>query len=353
MLLSVNAGCAGYRPVPEFDPGEQPEASALPGTPLTRLWLARPLRGPTAPVARDSVNLYMGGADRRVIAVDLASGKTRWAHRVAGPLLGGVLEADGVVFAATDRPDGKLHAFQSVSGNELWATGTGYVEAPPALLEDRLIVLNRRGEALALDRTRGKVLWRRRLPSQRLPPLPLPGGLLLVTSHDSLYLVRPSDGVVTLRRPAPGAITAPWAWVGGDLVAGTGDSLVVAIGTDSLDLRWSARLDAPVLASPVVRGDTVFAVTFRGTIYRIPPVRPRRAESLWAGAWPVTGAPAIFGDWLLVGGSEGMLRAITLTDGVEAWTTPLGRPLELAPVVLGGEGFVALGGRGDLHRITR
>lgn len=349
----VNAGCTGYRPVPEFDPGDLPRPAALAGTPLTRLWRVRPLRGPTAPVARDSQNLYLGGADRRVIAVDLESGKTRWAHRVSGPLLGGVQVSDGVVYAATSRPEGKVHAFQAGSGSELWSTGTGYVEAPLAVLPDRIIVLTRRMQVLALNRATGKVLWRRRLPAQRIGPQHLANGLLLVTSYDSLYLVRPTDGTIQRRRRAPGALTAPWVPLGTRLVGATGDSLLVALDPDSLTVDWSVRLDAPALASPVVRQDTVYAVTRTGSIYRVPPGGGPAAERLREEPWAVTGAPLLFGDWLLVGGSEGSLRAFALGDGATAWSTPLGRPLELAPLLLGADEILAVGGQGDLHRIRR
>lgn len=352
--MSVNAGCGGYRPVRDFDPGGPPQAVPLPaGTPLTRLWRSRPLRGPTAPVAADGTTLYVGGADRRVLAVDLGGGRTRWAHRVSGPLAGGVVLGDGIVYAATDRPEGRVHAFQGLSGNELWSTGTGYVEAPLALLPDRIIVLNRKGQMLALDRRDGRVLWRRRLPSQRLGPHLLPSGQLLVTSHDSLYLVRPEDGAVTVRRPTPGAITAPWVNLGPDLVAGTGDSSVVAIRPGDLSVRWSAPLDAPVLAPPAVTGDTVYAVTLRGTIFRLIATEPVEVRELGSDPWAATGAPVIFSPWLMVGASDGSLKAFRLEDGQPAWNVPLGRPLELAPLVLGDDGFVALGGEGDLHRIVR
>ncbi|MBK6778790.1 MAG: PQQ-binding-like beta-propeller repeat protein [Gemmatimonadetes bacterium] len=347
----VNAGCTGYRPVPEFDPGDLPRPAALVGTPLTRLWRVRPLRGPTAPVGRDGQNLYLGGADRRVVAVDLASGKTRWAHRVAGPMLGGVQVAGDVVYAATSRPEGKVHAFQAVSGSELWSTGTGYVEAPLAILPDRIIVLTRRMQVLALNRSTGKVLWRRRLAAQRIAPQLLANGLVLVTGYDSLYLVRPADGTIQRRRRAPGAVTAPWVPLGSRLLGATGDSLLVALDPDSLTVDWSVRLDAPVLSSPVVRRDTIYAVTLAGSIYRVPPGDVRAAERLRAEPWAVTGAPQLFGEWLLVGGSDGSLRAFALAGAEPAWQTPLGRPLELAPVALGEGDFVAVGGQGDLHRI--
>jgi outer membrane protein assembly factor BamB len=256
-----------------------------------------------------------------------------------------------VLFSATDRPDGRVRAFATISGNELWSTGTGYVEAPLALAAGRLIVLNRQGQILALDTATGRQLWRRSLPSQGIGPLPLGDSLVLVSSYDSLYLVRARDGKVAVRRRAPGMITSPWVRLGESLVAGTGDSLVVAIAPDSLTLRWRVRLDGPLLASPTSRGDTIYCVTQLGALYRVVPGPSPELTRLPGSRWAATGAPVVFESWLLIGGSDGALRAFRLEDGREDWSTTLGRPLELAPLILGDSGFLALGGRGDLHRM--
>lgn len=351
LLLSVNAACGGYRRVPSFVPGPPPATAPLAGTPLTTVWETRPLRGPSAPIAHDSVAAYMGGIDRRVIAVDLVSGRTRWSHRVTGPLLSGVLLAGETIFAATDRPGGKVHAFYRRSGNELWSTRTGYVEAPLALAAGRLIVLTREQRILGIDTMSGRIAWRKRLPSHRVGPLALGDSVVLVTSYDSLYRVHVGDGRVELRRRSPGTLVSQWVPLGGWLIGATADSQVVAIRPDSLDLAWSATLDAPLLSSPAIRDDTIYAVTRIGSVYRIVPGDTPETTQLSSEPWPATGAPAIFGSWLLVGGSEGALRAFELADGAEAWHTAMGRPLELAPLILGDSGFLALGGRGDLYRI--
>lgn len=350
MLLSVNASCGGYRPVPDFDPGPVKQPSAVPGTPLTRLWRSRPIKGPSAPVAHDSVSVYLGGSDRRVVSVDLASGRTRWTRRVHGPLVGGVLLAGAVVYAASDRP-GKVYALQAVSGNELWSTTSGSVEAPLALVNKRLIVLTRDQRILAIDPATGRVLWRRTLPSQQIAPLTLGENEVLVSSYDSLYRVRVSDGAVTLRVRAPGALVSPWVQLGGQLVAGTGDSLVVAVDPDSLRTVWQARLDGPLLTSPAIAGDTLYCVTQFGSLYRIVPGAQPEVTKLGSNRWAATGTPAVIGGWILIGGSDGALRAFRLEDGAEGWRTTLGRPLELAPLPLGDREFLALGGRGDLHRM--
>jgi outer membrane protein assembly factor BamB len=302
-------------------------------------------------MALDSGTAYLGGSDRRVVAVDLASGRTRWSRRLSGPIVGGVLRAGTAVYAATDRPGGRVYAFDTVSGKQLWSTGTGFVEAPLALADGVLIALNRQSQVMGLDPTTGHIRWRHPLPSQRIGPIPLGGDRVLVSSFDSLYVVQVKDGFARLRRRAPGAITSPWVQVGDALVAGTGDSLVVALTPDSLQVLWKVRLDGPLLTSPAARGDTVYGVTQLGSLYRIIPGAPPEVTLLREQRWPATGAPALFGPWVLVGGSEGRLHAFRSDDGGEAWSASLGRPLELAPLILGDSDFLALGGRGDLHRM--
>lgn len=353
VLLSVNAACTGYRPVPDFDPGDLQKPHALEGTPLTRLWRSRPVRGPSAPVATDSQNVYLGGTDRRVVAIDIASGKTRWAVRVPGPLVGGVIEDGEVIYTATDQPGGKVYAFQKVSGRQVWATSTGYVQAPMALSGGRLAVLNRKGQALGLEAASGKVLWRTRLPSTRVPPVVLDSGMVMVTSFDSVYAVRLDDGEVTLRRRAPGTVVAPWIRLGNQLIAGTGDSIVIAISPDSLQEQWRVRLDAPLLVSPAAQGDTVFCVTRVGSIYRVIPGAPPVATRIHAAGWPATGTPSLVGPWILVGGADGELFGFDREDGVEAWKVSLGRPAELPVYLLYDGSFLAIGGAGDLHRIRQ
>jgi len=349
--MSVNAACAGYRPVPEFDSGDSQKPLRIEGTPLTRLWRSRPVRGPFGPLAADSLNLYLGGSDRRVAAVDLASGRSRWTVRLPGPPVGGVLLSGGVVYAATDQPGGRVHALRVESGAQLWSTNTGYVEAPIALAGSRLIVLNRRGQVLALEAATGRVAWRHRLPSTHVPPVPLAGGHVLVTSYDSLYLVRVTDGKVTLRRRAPGTVVSPWIQTGDALVAGTGDSLVIAVRPDSLRETWRVRLDAPILVSPTTRGDTLFCVTRIGTVFRVEPGDIPTVARLRDQPWPATGTPALIQGWVLAGGSDGILRAFSLEDGMQVWQVALSRPSEIAPFLLPDGSFLTLGGKGELQRM--
>jgi outer membrane protein assembly factor BamB len=136
-------------------------------------------------------------------------------------------------------------------------------------------------------------------------------------------------------------------------VAGTGDSTVIAVAPDSLREVWRVRLDAPLLVSPAAQGDTVFCVTRAGSIYRILPGADPVETRIHAPGWPATGTPSLVGPWLLIGGADGALYGFDRESGEQSWKVPLGRPAELPVYLLYDGSFLAVGGSGDLHRITR
>jgi outer membrane protein assembly factor BamB len=125
----------------------------------------------------------------------------------------------------------------------------------------------------------------------------------------------------------------------------------VAVDPDSLVTRWQVALDAPVLSSPASLGDTVFAVSRRGSLYRIAPGPAPEARRVAELDWPVTAPVSIVDGQVLLGGADGTLRALR-TDGSEAWRLQLRWPVEVGVLRLP-DGMVAAGGDGDLHRYGR
>lgn len=292
--------------------------------------------------------VFVGGSDRRVVSVDLRSGAIRWAVRLAGPLVAGVLQAGDFVFAGTDLPDGKIYKLKTVSGSRVWSTGVRGVTAPLAMINGLLIAQSRQGQTYGLDPKTGDIRWRSRTGPGRATPVLGDSATVIITTFDSLFRLAILDGRVLLRTRAPGTLRSDWVATDSTLIGGSPDSTVFAVRPLDFRLLWRVKLDAPVLVSPAVRGDTVFAVTRIGTLYRILTASPARAEPLATLAWPVTGGLVWFGDLLLLGGADGVIRALDGT-GAEAWRLTVGRPVEIPPFILD-DGLLALGGRGDLHR---
>ncbi|MGH7579862.1 MAG: PQQ-binding-like beta-propeller repeat protein [Gemmatimonadales bacterium] len=344
VLGTVNAACTAYRP----PPAASLQGDAVSGAAPTQVWAARAGRRLTGPVSLDDGYLYGAGVDRKVYAVDLETGIVQWSSRLSGLVAGGVLVSGDTVFVASSRPEGRVYALHRATGKRIWRSKTGPVAAPLTLVAGTLVVSAQRGQLLGLDPRDGSIRWRRRMAMARVAPVAAGEGAVVVATVDSIYRVMADDGRVTHGAPTPGTIVSPWITYRGGLVAGTTDSQVVALDPADLHLRWSVRVDAPVLGSPAAAGDTLYAASRRGTLYRIPPGDPPRPERVVELKWPITAPVSVVDDQILLGGADGALRALR-SDGTEAWRVQLWRPIELRPVALE-DGLLAIGGNGDLHR---
>ena len=346
LLGSVNAACVNFRPPPT------PIAAAAAGDAPAPVWTSRAGRRLTGSVGVEDNTLYAGGMDRKVYAVNLASGEVRWSARLSGMVLGGVLVSGDTIFAATSRPGGQVHALRRSDGRKIWSVSTSPIAAPLAMVGAVLVAQTQRGEVLALDPGTGKVRWRRRVGVARTPAAAAGNGGILVSTTDSLFRLGAADGKVTHRAASPGTVVASWFPHAGALLAGTTDSQVVSIRSADLGRIWTIAVDAPVLGSLAAIGDTLFLATRVGTIYRVvDPDSEPKAEPIARLDWPVTAPVTVLKGQILLGGADGTIRALR-SDGTEIWRVRVWRPVELSPVPLV-DGLVAIGGNGDLHRYRR
>ncbi|HEU4681015.1 MAG TPA: PQQ-binding-like beta-propeller repeat protein [Gemmatimonadales bacterium] len=344
LLGSVNAACVNFRPPPA------PITPAVAGDAPTPVWTARAGRRLSGHVEIRDSTLYGGGTDRKVYAVDLASGEVRWSVRLSGMVVGGVLLSGDTIYAASSRPEGRIYALRRGNGKQIWRTAAHPIGAPLALVDGVLVAETQRGEVLALNPASGKVLWHRRVGAARVGAAPAGHGGVLVATTDSLFRLALADGRVTHRSASPGTVVSPWLSHNGALIGGTTDSQVVSIRPSDLHRNWTLQVDAPVLTSPAAMGDTLVLATRIGTVYRINPDSVA-AKKVIALDWPVTAPVAIVRSEILLGGADGMIRALR-ANGSEIWRVRVWRPVELSPIPLS-DGLLAIGGNGDLHRYRR
>jgi outer membrane protein assembly factor BamB len=342
LVGSVNAACVNFRPAPV------PLAASAAGDAPTPVWTSKAGRRFTGQVQVEDNVLYGGSIDRKVYAVDLASGDTRWSSRLPGMILGGVLLAGDTLFVASSRPQGRIQALDRAEGKQIWKTSVDPVGAPLAVIDGALIALTQRGEALGLDPQTGKIRWHRRVGVSRTAAVATGGGGALIATTDSLIRLDVADGRVTHRTTSPGTVVSAWLAHGGELLAGTTDSQLVSIRPSDLTVNWKLRVDAPVLDSPAALGDTLFLATRLGTVYRIPPGADPVAKPIASLHWPISAPVSVIGGQVLLGGADGMIRALR-TNGSEIWRVQVWRPVELGPIPLP-DGLIAVGGNGDLHR---
>ncbi len=328
----------------------RPDPAAIPveaaGNAPSESWTVDGGRGATAPMIAEGGRVFLAGADRQVRAIDIESGGEVWHRRLTGTILGGVLLRDSVLYVATSRPDGKVHALDATTGRTRWRSSAGDIATPLAIAGGAIAAVNRRGELVALDLDRGALRWRRRIGVSRLAPLAVDGAFL-VAAGDSILRIDAASGRTAARWRLPFAIIG-WQRMDGVLVLAA-DSALARLDPETFEIAWRSELDAPVLGRIGVRGDTAWAITRRGTLYQVDlgTAAARRIAGLGA---PITTGVTPIDEHLVVGGADGVLRGIT-REGEVAWRVNLSWNITVDPVAVPG-GFLAAGGDGDLHRFT-
>ena len=195
LLLGLgSSGCAMFGGGDE-DPIEPPaELVDFDATlEVRRLWSARVggdserLRLGLSP-ATDGVRIYAGSYDGRVGAFDAISGDRVWAADTDLPLAAGPGYGGGIIVFGTT--DGDLIALTAEAGEELWRQNVGSeVLASPAIGSDVVIVRSVDGRLRGFSVTDGRALWS---VEQTVPALttrgntaPYIAGTVVVTGFDN------------------------------------------------------------------------------------------------------------------------------------------------------------------------
>lgn len=345
-LGAVNAGCAYNRSIPE-SPLAVTEG---PKAPFTERWLLRANRGMSLPMATDGNRLYGIGIDRRVVAIDLDRGKVRWAYRMDGPALSGLLLRNDTIIATSERPGGEVVSLVAATGRRGWKRRVGWVGSPIALPHDIVVVQTRTRGSFGLSPVDGKVKWHLPFGGGRVSAIAGPDSTILMATIDSLYIVSAGKGEVVHRRGAPGAMMVDWVPARLGLVATTGGGEVVLLDPGTMNTLWRKPLDGPISVMPAVRGDSAWVSTATGSVWRID-LSTGEPTKLLTHPTPITAPLTTWDGALLVGDAKGLLSAYE-ADATLRWQLVVGRPIDVAPFEHEGD-LIVIGGRGDVYRFSK
>jgi len=302
---------------------------------------------------------------------------------------------DGRLFIAD--AEGLVTALNSSDGRILWQRETGLpFSGGPEVEDQRLILGSTDGDLVAMSTGDGSELWRTELSSEILS-VPRVGGdtLVLHTLDDSIFGFDIANGeprwsyssrapILTLRGSSTPVITGAYAVVG--ISGGKLIKLEIASGLTEWETtvtppRGRSELEriADLDATPVLDGNTLYVCAYNGDLAAVDvssgSVIWRRALSAHAGlaaadgvlyitdsddqvwaAQPSDGAgvwkqealryrdlsaPAIMGDWIVVGDLEGYVHWLARRDGnIVARHKVADGPIRARPLVAGGRVFI-------------
>ncbi len=254
--------------------------------------------------------VVVGGLEGQVVALDAATGQEKWTAKVGNEVLSAPAIGGGMVFVHSN--DGRVTAFDAGTGARRWfhsvespaltVRGTAGITLGPGIL----FVGGDNGALTALNMNDGSVVW-------STP-------------------VAEADGRTELERMAD--VDAAPVLEGTTLFASSYKGRTVAIDGPSGQVMWTSDHGG---ARGVAVSNSAVVVTDKGGV--VVGLDKNSGGSLWQqsglGNRNVS-APAVQGDYAVVGDLDGVLHWLRLNDGAFAARSKLGDAIVGRPVVVDG-----------------
>lgn len=266
-----------------------------------------------------------------------------------------------------------------------YSANAGFGTGSPLVLQDRVLVGNRKGEVHTVDIETGRgrgfkqmgesvegsplihdgtmyvpLAWGKRVliafdlssGTNRWRARGVPFATALIAHHDTVIGI---DLEGTLRAYSTGDGEEAWSlelasyrtFKASPVRVSDTSILVVDISgrvyrvnLDSKEVEWTADLDAPVYETPAVEGAQVVLTTTRGSVHLLD-VNGGSAVWNWQGPEHLRiGAPAMGNGYVVAGTTGGAVLAIDRSTGERAWEAQFDDVISAAPLIVGDHVFV-------------
>jgi len=286
----------------------------------------RPFSG--GPGAGDGLAL-IGTLDGEVLALEADTGAERWRSRVASEVLSVPAVGAGVV--AVHSVDGSLTALDARTGVRMWVTRREVPDlslrgSSSALISGGAVICGfADGKLVAYDLFTGRPLWEafagvpsgrtvlERLIDVDADPVLIDGVIYIGTYQGDLVAVSERDGAVLWRRslPTEAGLTGDWRMV---YVTDTRDHVWAVQQLNGAALWRQRDLNNRRLTAPAVLGDYVVVGDFEGYVHLLSRDDGSLAGRVRVGDDPILARPVADGDKVYVLGTGGDVAALTLSS---------------------------------------
>jgi eukaryotic-like serine/threonine-protein kinase len=298
--------------------------------------------------------IYDGDTDGVLHAIDAATGAEKWKFQTGARIVSSPAVSDGLVFF--ESYDGNFYALDAASGTLRWRFATGgerrfsgkhlhgllpaaetmpdpfdvYLSSP-AVANGLVYFGSGDGNVYALGAKSGLLAWKFKTGGVVHASPAVAAGIVYVGSWDTyFYALDAATGIEKWRFKTGDdedthnqtGFQGSAAVVGGTVYVGCRDSKFYALDAATGAKRWAYdNKGSWVVASPAVRGDTVYVSTSdSGRFYALNAATGAERFSLSSQHWPMFSSPAVAGDMAYVGVFNGKLYGIDLKKHALAWT---------------------------------
>ena len=336
-------------------PEPTPLVQISPSVSVSKLWSASLGKGEDKlgigqhPAIVDG-RVYAAALEGGVSAFDLRTGQSLWRYASELPLSGGPGAGEGLV--AVGSLEGDVIALDAATGAEKWKSKvSNEVIAAPAVAGGLVFVHSNDGRVTALDAATGERRW---FYSAEIPALTVrgnggmtagPGILFVGNDNGTLTALSMTDGGVIWTTPVAqpdgrseldrmADVDGPAVLDNTTLYATSYKNHTVAIDGPSGQLMWDRENGGP--RGLGLSNSAVVVTDPTGKVWGLD---RNSGGSLWQQdglAYRNTTAPAVQGDYAVVGDLEGVIHWLRLNDGAFAARSSVGGAVTGQPAVADG-----------------
>lgn len=329
LSLVLLAGCGGD--VNVIEATDRPDLD-IPGDGVDLKWAwsidvgeAVELRRRLEPAVSDG-RVFAAGAGGTLVAVDARTGDRVWRKNLEDrSLSGGPAVGDGLVVIGTR--EGKALGFDASNGDARWESGvTSEVLAPAAIGQDSVVVRTNDGRVFAVNPDNGERRW---LYDRSVPPLTLrghsaptlvKGGVLAGFDNGRLVALKLADG------------TPAW-------------EATVAVASGATDIERMVDIDG----DPRVEGSQVFATSYQG---RVAGIALGDGSIAWTRDISSYNSVGLDEGNVYVSDSDSQVWALDRNNGATVWRQDALDGLSLTPPRRFGEYVLVGGSDGHLYWLS-
>jgi outer membrane protein assembly factor BamB len=270
--------------------------------------------------------VLLGTGDAELVVLDADTGAEKWRARLSSEALSVPGAGNGVAVVHT--LDGKLFGFDVEDGEQLWVYDratpilTLYGSSSPVISGDSVICGFASGKLAALDLDSGGVRWEVSVstPSGRTElermvdidgdPLLVDDTLYVTSYQGDLAAVSVETGVVLWRRKLSSYVGAGGDWR--QIYSVDTQGKVWAIDQRNSSAVWqNDKLLHRRLSAPAVLGDYVLVGDFEGYLHWLAREDGRIVARVRVGSDPISATPVVIDEVVYVYGDGGRLQALT------------------------------------------
>ncbi|MEU8034594.1 serine/threonine-protein kinase [Streptomyces sp. NPDC049099] len=222
--------------------------------------------------------VYIGGTDKKVYALDAATGTPRWTHTTGSIwrfFLTFSLAAsspavvDGTVYIGSW--DKRVYALDAATGTPHWTHTTGGgVQSSPAVMDGTVYIGSNDNKVYALDAATGTPQWTHTTGGAVESSPAVVDGTVYIGSWDSkVYALDAATGTPEWTHTTGGGVYSSPAVMDGTVYIGSGDSKVYALDAATGTPRWTHTTGGGVYSSPAVMDGTVYIGSGDSKVYAL------------------------------------------------------------------------------------